>query len=99
MEIDLKDLQKLFDILITKAIDAGFGKIDIDSDNYWVITSNEREDFSVTPVVSVGSLVDDVESLKKVLKDSNPPTTVDIDRLANVLLSISNHITNSNKIF
>lgn len=99
MKINLSDLQKLCERLIAKAIDSGFEEIDIESDNYWVITSSEREDFSVTPIISVGSIVDDMESLDKVLKGLNPPTTVDIDRFANVLLSISNYITNSNRIY
>jgi hypothetical protein len=99
MEIDLKDLQELFEILISKAINAGFEKIDIDSDFYQLITSGDRENFSKLPVICTGSLVDDMESLKKVLEGSNPATTVDIDRLANVLISISNYITNSDKLF
>lgn len=98
-EINLKELSKLFEILIKEAIEAGFEKIDVDSDNYWVVTSSERDDFSRTPVISVGSLIDDMESLRKVLEGSNPATTVDIDRLANVLIAISNYITNSDKIF
>ena len=95
MKINLSDLQKLCERLIAKAIDSGFEEIDIESDNYWVITSSEREDFSVTPIISVGSIVDDMESLG-VCADNNFLTTVRTERMVRKIATHLEYRRNSN---
>jgi len=44
-----------------------------DVDNYWFVSSDEREVFNENyPTLSVGSITDDIQSLKKILDKTNP---------------------------
>lgn len=100
MKVKLNELKYSCDILINKAKDSGFDEIEIDSDNYWLISSDEREEFSSdTPNLCVGSINDDIESLKNILEGINPPTPVDFDRLANLLIAVGQRISTSDKIY
>ncbi|GBF32468.1 hypothetical protein DCCM_0664 [Desulfocucumis palustris] len=100
MKISINELKFLFEILIKKAEEAGFNEFVIDKDNYWLVSSSEREDFTIaTPEVSVGSMIDDVESLQKVLEGINIPTPVDFDRFANILIAVGDMINRSDKVY
>ncbi|MEN2773866.1 hypothetical protein ABCY62_02205 [Acetivibrio clariflavus] len=77
-----------------------FDEIEFDKDNYWYVSSDEREVFSEKlPSLIVGSIADDIQSLKKVLDKTNIPTPVDFDRLGNVLIALGERISRSDKIF
>jgi len=99
MIVKLQEVADLCDILINKAKSIEFNEIQTDSDYYWTITSDEREDINnENPQVTVGSLKDDWESLNKVLEGGNIPTPVDFERLGNILTAIGEIISKSNKI-
>ena len=100
MKVKMSQIKHLSEILINKALDSGFEEIEIDSDYYWLVSSDEREDFSSnTPIMCVGSIDDDIDSLIKILKGVNPPTIVDFDRLANVLIAVGQRISSSDKVY
>lgn len=42
---------------------------------------------------------DDVESLVKILKGLNPPTTVHFERFANILISVGQRSSSSDRIY
>lgn len=100
MKVKLSELQHICEILLKKAEESGFNQIEMDFDNYWLISSDEREKFgSNTPTMCVGSIYDDIDSLKKILNGINAPSPVDFDRLANILIAVGQRISNSNKIY
>lgn len=100
MELRIGELQGLFKILVDKLEGLNLTEFKFESDNYWVISPDERVDFSTgSPNLCVGSLKDDLDSLKRVLNGSNPLTPVDFDRLASVLVAIGEAISHSKEVF
>lgn len=100
MKITVEEMKRLCEILLETAERSGFQEFELDADYYWLIGSDDREDFSTgEPEVVVGSLREDIESLRKISEGSNPPTTVDFDRLASVLVAVGEHIQRSDKIY
>ncbi len=100
MKIRLSELKFSCDMLLNKAKESGFSEIEIETDYYWFISSDEREEFdSDTPSLCVGSIYDDIDGLKKIIIGVNPPTPVDFDRLANILIAVGQRISTSNKIY
>lgn len=100
MKVELQKLKQLCNLLIDRAQESGFQEIEIDVDNYWIIVSDDRENFSTnSPNICVGSLIDDIESLQKILDGTNQPTPVDFDRLASLLLAVGERISRSNKVY
>lgn len=90
MEISINELQRLFEKVIGKLKYDDITTIPIDSDYYWIITADEWDvSQKNNPEPSVGSLVDDIESLKESVKDENVFTYVDFDRLSSVLRAVS----------
>ncbi len=91
--IKVDEIKKICNILLDKLNDEGIKEIPIDIDNYWIITTDEWTDFKGVIQPAVGSLIDDVESLKMLIKDKERLCTfVDFDRLASVLRYISQKI-------
>ncbi|MGN0695236.1 MAG: hypothetical protein ACI4J5_00565 [Oscillospiraceae bacterium] len=76
-------------------------EIELTEDYYWDIGSNEK--FRMTdsggspaqPELSVGSLFDDVDSIRKTVSEECAASMVDIDRLAHILEYISFSVTRS----
>lgn len=100
MRVRLKELKRLCEILINKAVKSGFEEIEIDADNFWIIASGDRENINIeTPNVCVGSLYDDIGYLNKILEGANPPTPVDFDRLASVLIAVGERISRSDRVY
>ena len=89
-KISLGEIEKIFERLVEKLKFEDFKETSVDTDNYWVITADEWSDFGNEVEPSVGSLIDDVEALKLLIKDSDRPCSfVDFDRFASVLRYIS----------
>jgi hypothetical protein len=100
MIIEMEKLRYLCEILIKKTEYLGIQEIQLDTDNYWIITSDNREDFSTnSPEVSVGSLQDDWEQLVKILSGEHPPTPVDFDRIASIFVAVGESISKSDVAF
>ena len=100
MKITIEDLLKILELLISKAEHSGIETIEVNSDYYWNISSEDRENFTTDkPDVCVGSLYDDLQELQKVLSKKNPPTILDFERLGNILIFLGNKISKSDKIY
>ena len=99
VEIGSKELKQACEMLLDKAITAGFDHISFDMDYYWCVTSDERENIEEPKLLGVGSLFDDVTELKRMLSGENPVTTNDFERLANILIAMCQRIDRSNKLF
>ncbi|MDJ0658444.1 MAG: hypothetical protein QNJ42_03030 [Crocosphaera sp.] len=69
----------------------------VETDYYWLITSDEWEDFNSNspPDPVVGSLIDDWESLQKILTQEHIVTYLDYERFASILRAISETIVPS----
>jgi hypothetical protein len=84
-----KDLAKIFTLIIGKLEFEQLEKIEISSDLYRYISTENWESFEKNEV-DVGSLFDDLDSLKLLIADPKRPVTyVDFDRAASVLRAIS----------
>lgn len=91
MKISIEEIKKAFFIIIN-TIEENIGKeVEFASDYYWSVGFPERNDFQKADhSLMVGSLSDDIRSLRKSINDENIFTTVDFERFANIILEISN---------
>jgi hypothetical protein len=93
MEIKLAHLLVIMDRLVESYIERGISAVEVDGmDEYWQASAPEWTDFTKQPELSVGSLSDDWEALKKVLDGEEIPTANDFDRLATLLHVVSEQI-------
>ena len=87
--ISVDEIEKIFSLIVEKLKKDGVDNISLDFDEYWMILTNEWNDFKNVPSPSVGSFVDDVNSLKKVLGQNIIYSYSEFDRIATVLRAIS----------
>lgn len=100
MNIKLEALITILELIVKKAHSSGIENIDIDIDYYWNISSEDKINFTkVTPEICVGSLIDDIEELKKLLDQKNTPSILDFDRLGNLIILIGEKLSKSNNVF
>ena len=93
MKMMVKDLELLLLKIIDKLRQEGHHVIDLgDFDLYWNVSAPEWTDMSRTPELSVGSIRDDLESLKELSNPDHVTAYVDFDRLATVLHLISERL-------
>ena len=82
-------LEKAFEQIMTKLKSEEVEKIQLTDDYYKFIPTDEWSNVE-KDVILVGSLFDDIDSLHKVLNESNRVFTyVDFDRIASILRAIS----------
>ncbi len=97
MKILISDLKKICEKILVKAEESGLREIEVDVDFYRAF--NDMYDLDVeVPELIIGSFIDDWESLQKVLSDKNPPTTLDLERLGNVMKIVSDSISKARKL-
>jgi len=94
MEISIKDLKSLCDIILTKVEQSGLSKVEVNVDYYRDICDIYDLDTD-TPKLMIGSFVDDWESLQKILHGKDSALTLDLERLGNVMIIIRDSITGS----
>ena len=99
MLVEVKDIKKLCNQLLQKLEDLEIDKIELNNDLYWNTLSDDRENMNKEPKIGVGSLVDDIESLNKILSNENPLTIIDFERIANVLIAIQEKMLKSGIAF
>ena len=93
MNVTVRELRILFEKLMNKMEENGILSLDINDINYyWIVSSDEWTNFQSDVNVDVGSLIDDWDSLQKVLSEEHIPTYVDFDRLASILRAVSEKI-------
>ncbi|MEM6766208.1 MAG: hypothetical protein AAF655_14820 [Bacteroidota bacterium] len=88
-EVSLEELDRFFEAVLTKLKKDSVSNISIEEDFYWHFAGNDRTNFKspVDPVV--GSLFDDVRSIKDNVLHREVTTYLDFDRLASILLYLS----------
>ena len=90
MIVTVDNLRVLLEKLIDKMEEDGISSLEInDVDYYWIILSSEWTNFQSEVKPAVGSLVDDWESLQKVLSGEEISTYIDFERIAAILRIIS----------
>ena len=93
MKITLSELELAFARVLGKLKEEGHNVIDLgELDQYWTILAPDWTDMSQIPEPSVGSFLDDLESLKLLTDKDRPTTYVDFDRTAALLQLISERL-------
>ncbi len=97
MKISINDLKYLCEKILAKAEQSGLEDIEVDVDYYW--GAEDLYNFNIeSPKFIVGSFIDDWNWLEKILDDKNPPTTLDFERLGNVIKIVGDSISKSGKV-
>lgn len=95
-KIDVAELEVIFGKIINKLKSEEIYNIEIESDLYRFIPTDKWDSYDDDEILT-GSLFDDLDSLKLILKDSNRMVTfVDFDRLASILRIISEKYNSPN---
>lgn len=96
IQITIEEIELIFTRLIQRVKNDEITFVDIETDYYWIVTSDEWGDFtSSSPQVAVGSLVDDWDSLQKILRTEQTVTYLDWERCASILRAMSEAIAPS----
>lgn len=88
-DINIKELETLFRLIIEKLKNDKIEQIELATDEYWIITTDEWADFTKAPKPAVGSLFEDIEYLKRAISENRIVTYSDFDRLSTILRAIS----------
>jgi len=99
VEIKLKELEEALHLIVKKAHKNGIDIINLDHDFYWSIDAEQKLNLKNDPKPDVGSLCDDLESLKMVLDKKNGLSIIDFERLGNLLIYAGERILKSKRIF
>lgn len=95
--ITVDEIKQIFECLIQRINNDNIESVDVEIDYYWLITSDEWDNFDSSPEIAVGSLVDDWDSLQEVLESKRIITYLDYERFASILRAISETIAPSKK--
>lgn len=95
IRINVDELKQIFRFLVQRMNDDNIEFIDVETDFYWLITSDEWSNFNSSPEAVVGSLVDDWNSLQQVLESKHIVTYLDYERFASILRAMSQTIAPS----
>ena len=100
MKIAIEDLKFICQKILHKAEKTNLKEIEVDADYYWNVSNDDIYNFSTNnPELTIGSIVDDWTWLKKILDEDSQPSIVDIERLGNILKTLSNVISDSDHIY
>ena len=83
------ELEVFFNLVLRKLSIDKIEDILFDMNEYWIITTDEWNEFKQIPVPAVGSLEEDIRYIKKSIANNEIISYVDLDRLASVLRAIS----------
>jgi hypothetical protein len=81
-------LRDLFECLLQRLND----EIELETDYYLTITTDEWDQVEESPEPAIGSLRDDWHDLRRILDEGRPFTAVDCERVAAVLKAISEEV-------
>jgi len=99
MDIKLKELEELLHFIVKKAHKNGIDTVKLEHDFYWNIDVEQKLNLNKDPKPDVGSLCDDLESLRMVLEKKNELSIIDFERLGNLLMYVGERILTSERIF
>jgi len=95
IRIGVDEMELIFDRLIQRIKNDNIEFVDVETDYYWIVTTDEWDNFtSPSPSAAVGSLVDDLLSLQNILKTAQV-TYLDLERFASILRAVSETIAPS----
>ncbi|MVT10248.1 hypothetical protein [Chitinophaga tropicalis] len=97
MRISRKEIEVLFELVLKKLTFDKFEEIHFIKDEYWIITTDEWQNFDHAPKPGVASLVEDVSYLKQSIENHEIHSYSDLDRLASVLRVISENQAPTNQ--
>ncbi|MEH2327044.1 MAG: hypothetical protein V7K32_26480 [Nostoc sp.] len=97
IRITVDEIKLIFELLFQRIKDDQIEFVDVKTDFYWLITSDEWSNFDFSPEAVVGSLVDDWDSLQEVLESKHIVTYLDYERFASILRATSETIAPSKK--
>lgn len=87
---------KLLCILLLDRVKKIEGEEIVLDDYYLAIGRLERQNLTVThPECTIGSLQDDIDGLRDVLSGKYDPTSLDLERLGQIFISLGQHIEQS----
>lgn len=95
--ITVNEIKQIFEYLLQRINNDNIESVDVETDYYWLIASDEWDNFESSPEAVVGSLVDDWNSLKEILESNRTATYLDYERFASILRAISETIAPSKK--
>lgn len=86
MPLSLQNLRTCLHHVSKMLQDRGIEEVTNGADDfYWTVDSDTRCDVSQDPEINVGSLIDDIAELQKLLAEPSRASVVDLERLASVL--------------
>lgn len=87
--ITIDEIKTLFKLSIEKLEADRIVEIEINIDEYWIILADEWSNFKEEPKPAVGSLTEDIDYLKRAIKEGAMFSYSNFDRLASLLHAIS----------
>ncbi|MEM6321538.1 MAG: hypothetical protein AAF960_28020 [Bacteroidota bacterium] len=96
MKIQLKQLEKLFQLIIKQLKEDNVDFVDFNTDWYWEVCEEEIVNFDKEPKPIVGSLKEDLDILTRILEGSVPFSYMDLGRIATLLKIIQMKKGNTN---
>jgi hypothetical protein len=94
MEIQTRQLEIIFQKIISKLKEDGIDRVELNQDMYLFLSN--RDSYEMNQVVEkplIGSLVDDWEELKKISEDKQIMTYVDFERLSSILRAVCEELS------
>lgn len=91
--IKIEEIEILLAKTIKKLKEEKHKEFSFGYDEYWIITTDEWNKFDAEPKPAVGSLNDDINFLKSVIKEDLSISYLELERLASILRAISEILT------
>ena len=88
MKITVAELRDLCEVFLSEMESRGLNEIDVKADYYWSVPMDEAYNVYEKPDLTIGSLDDDSEELKKILTGEYHPLLASLPKLSSVLYSI-----------
>lgn len=88
-KITVAEIEVLCKLLIDKLKGDNLTEIEVSTDEYWIVLTDNWENFKKQPELAVGSLKDDIKYLKQAIDEGQMYAYSHLDNLASVLRAIS----------
>jgi hypothetical protein len=95
MKITIKELQKICELLLDRVKNIEGEQIVFAKDNdfYLMVSRSERQNIAADhPELGIGSIAENIESLKELLSGEKEPNLIDLERFGQIFISLSNRI-------
>lgn len=93
LTIKIEELELLLTKTIKKLKEEKYKEFSFGYDEYWIITTDDWNNFGAEPKPAVGSLNDDINFLKLVIKEDLNISYLELERLATILRAVSEILT------